>query len=278
FQDVQDTKGLDLFSWNPCTQFTEGDCSNVAVRLLWLRCFALVTVLSRANSDICTKTSACSCTYSDGSTVDLSPLDSSGGTPRFYDVLDDQRVDMFSWNPCTPFSEGSCNNVAVCQKRTFIPNPEYYSLGDQNSAVFANDNTGKPTLSYKAVQGGVSRTSIITLTCEQQTDGILLAAGEKEPTKYYMELKSKYACPKVGPTVTPTTQHGGGNETKGGLSIGTVLFLSEKNPGAKLFQIFLSGAKYLALLKMAYCLSFGRVGDLITQKCDGFKDCAKEDE
>ncbi|KAK3591981.1 hypothetical protein CHS0354_031488 [Potamilus streckersoni] len=146
---------------------------------------------------------------------------------------------MFSWNPCTPFSEGSCNNMAVCQKRPFIPMPEYHSLGDQNSAVFASDDTGKLTLSYKAVQEGVSRTSIITLTCEQQTEGILDVAGETQQTKYYMELKSKYACPRVG----PTPQHGG-EEKKGELSVGSVLcivffcLLAVYLAGGIAFQVF----------------------------------------
>lgn len=32
FLDVSDSGGVDLYSWNPCKPFTEGSCSNAAVR------------------------------------------------------------------------------------------------------------------------------------------------------------------------------------------------------------------------------------------------------
>ncbi|KAK3591979.1 hypothetical protein CHS0354_031486 [Potamilus streckersoni] len=112
----------------------------------------------------------------------------------------------------------------VCQIRPEVPSPAYYSLGDQNSATFTTDDMGKLTLSYSAVQGGVRRTSYFTLTCDQLRDGDLFVEGEKQQQAlYYMELKSTYACPKAGPTVTPTPHHGGGIEIKEGLSIGSLL-------------------------------------------------------
>ncbi|XP_046573459.1 uncharacterized protein LOC124281533 [Haliotis rubra] len=100
----------------------------------------------------CEKVSACSCESEDG-TVDLSPL-AHKGTPRFLDVQS-ETGDKVSWNPCLPFTEGNCTDVAVCQFR-HIFQKEYYNLGNQDSAAFSVVD-GSLRLTYSAFTRGSSR-------------------------------------------------------------------------------------------------------------------------
>ncbi|XP_064613849.1 uncharacterized protein LOC135477612 isoform X1 [Liolophura sinensis] len=173
-------------------------------------------------ADDCTKISACSCKNSQG-TIDLSPLDSGGGDPKFKDIQSsDAGGNSFSWNPCTPFSEGdgTCTNVAACQVQPGSP-PSYFSTGTQDSATFATDpSSGVLTLQYSATTD-VTRTTYVTLTCDQSQDpGQVTATGE-DPTiqaEYNMEYTGKYACPTSNPP-SPTPSGGGG----GGLSVGSIL-------------------------------------------------------
>ncbi|XP_071101955.1 uncharacterized protein [Haliotis cracherodii] len=145
----------------------------------------------------CEKISACSCKSEDG-IVDLSAL-AERGKPRFMDVQS-ETSDKVSWNPCLPFTEGDCKDVAVCQVRN-IHLPEFYNLGNQESATFRVVN-GSLHLSYSAdtlnPKGeNTLRSSNITLICDKtQNPGILTSKGEVPlgSGRFLMTLRSVAAC------------------------------------------------------------------------------------
>ncbi|XP_067650656.1 uncharacterized protein [Haliotis asinina] len=156
----------------------------------------------------CVKKSSCSC-MGDNGMVDLSPLAKNGG-PQFKDISA-TTGDQFSWNPCTPFTENDCKNVAACQIQNINP-PAYFNIGTQDSAKFQVKN-GVLTLTYSAttflgseLEDGFTRTAIITLVCDKTVEGTLKATGEKpaKSGKYLMTLTSKYACESSGSDVPGT--------------------------------------------------------------------------
>ncbi|CAG2193102.1 unnamed protein product [Mytilus edulis] len=123
----------------------------------------------------------------------------------------DSNADMYSWNPCQPFNEGDCMDVAVCNVHNNIPNASYFTLGDQDSAVFST--SGKVTkLTYiYAGTGGAQRSAEITLTCDKDKEGFLDVKGEIPlgSGEYFFELQTKYACVDLG-----------------GISIGTIILIA----------------------------------------------------
>ncbi|XP_048247816.1 uncharacterized protein LOC125377817 [Haliotis rufescens] len=170
----------------------------------------------------CKKTTACSC-MGDNGMIDLSPLASNGGA-RFKDISATSG-DQFSWNPCKPFTEKGCKNVAACQIQNANP-PAYFSIGTQDSAKF-QVNKGALTLTYSAdtflgtgpeLAPNFLRSAIITLVCDKSVEGTLKAVGEKpaKSGKYLMTLTSKYACESTGGTVTVTYS----------LSVGSILVIA----------------------------------------------------
>ncbi|XP_067649413.1 uncharacterized protein [Haliotis asinina] len=154
----------------------------------------------------CEKISACSCESEDG-IVDLSPL-AHNGNPRFLDVQS-ETGDKVSWNPCLPFTEGNCTDVAVCQFR-HIAQKEYYSLGNQDSAAFSVVD-GSLRLSYSAFTRGPTgvgfRSTSITLICDNsQNPGILTSKGEVPVGSghFEMTLRSFAACAAIKPGLGAT--------------------------------------------------------------------------
>ncbi|VDI50718.1 Hypothetical predicted protein [Mytilus galloprovincialis] len=164
------------------------------------------------SEDSCKKTSSCSCKFSNGAAINLNQLSNTDQTPRFEDQPDpDSNADMYSWNPCQPFNEGDCMDVAVCNVHNNIPNASYFTLGDQDSAVFST--SGKVTkLTYiYAGTGGAQRSAEITLTCDKDKEGSLDVKGEIPlgSGEYFFELQTKYACVDLG-----------------GISIGTIILIA----------------------------------------------------
>ncbi|CAH1238353.1 M6PR [Branchiostoma lanceolatum] len=153
----------------------------------------------------CDTIDSCSCTMSDGSgVVNLRPLVS--GTPTYKDYSATQVPDdyLYSWSPCTPFTEAgsddpaSCTNVAVCQvsKDATVS----YGLGTQDSAAFTvtSDPVLGQTLNlvYTMPQGG--RVAGVTLQCSKGATTFSVT-GEVTTGAYAFELSSPCACPGAGP-------------------------------------------------------------------------------
>ncbi|XP_035688270.1 uncharacterized protein LOC118423997 isoform X1 [Branchiostoma floridae] len=153
----------------------------------------------------CDSIDSCSCTMSDGSgVVNLRPLVS--GNPTYKDYTATQVPDdyLYSWSPCTPFSEAgsddpdSCTNMAACQvaKDGTIS----YGLGTQDSAAFTV--TSDPVLGqtvnlvYTMPQGG--RVAGVILQCTQGATKFSVN-GEITVGAYSFQLSSPCACPGAGP-------------------------------------------------------------------------------
>ncbi|XP_070565874.1 cation-dependent mannose-6-phosphate receptor-like isoform X2 [Ptychodera flava] len=158
----------------------------------------------------CAKKSSCSCTFSNGSWIDLQALGYKDGTARFPDTPASGETFLYSYNPCYPFSivgADNCKDVAMCQTGQ-AGQTAYYDLGDQNSAKFI-ENAGKLAIQYAGVTGGITRTSTVNLVCGQgETTFIAFGEDQEQPTFYNFELKSPECCAKAGSS---------------GLSAGTIL-------------------------------------------------------
>ncbi|XP_019623690.1 PREDICTED: uncharacterized protein LOC109469593 [Branchiostoma belcheri] len=196
-----------LYSWNPCTPFTEGPAGD---------------------QDSCTDAAACQISKDQSNFFGLGTHDSaqfaadtdpdSGGlvvsvvyqaasSGRYKDYIATQTTDdyLYSWNPCAPFSEvgsgdpdESCTNVAACQvaKDGSIS----YGLGTQDSASFTvtdDPDMGQTlTLVYQMPEGG--RVSGVILECTQGAT-TFSAIGEVTVGAYSFQLSSPCACPGAGP-------------------------------------------------------------------------------
>ncbi|CAH1790282.1 unnamed protein product [Owenia fusiformis] len=174
----------------------------------------------------CTSQSnSCKCETPQG-TIDLSPLASNDhNNPAFRDQPAPGTIDLFSWNPCYNFNEGSVQNVAVCQVQG---GGAFFSLGTQESATFMTDQTKGLQIRYTADTLGSNtlRTSYVQLICNKDIDKQFTATGESPPAsaQYYMAIESKYACPQGAPPPPVTTPRPSpGPSTPGGISIGTIL-------------------------------------------------------
>ncbi|PFX22023.1 Cation-dependent mannose-6-phosphate receptor [Stylophora pistillata] len=90
-------------------------------KLLQYVCFCLVVFVQNvgAVTSSCKKLDDCSCRTNDGKTLDLKPVDKDPG-PRFTGIKDNSGTTgyTFSWNPCTPFSQGTkCEDTLLRQKQ-----------------------------------------------------------------------------------------------------------------------------------------------------------------
>ncbi|XP_067649953.1 cation-dependent mannose-6-phosphate receptor-like [Haliotis asinina] len=220
------------------------------------------TILSVCNStELCHKVSSCSCRNSEG-LIDLSPLAKTDNTPAFSDLLDSPGYYKYSWNPCHPFTEGTCIGVAGCQQDT--DSGDFTSIGKQDSALFINDVTDGLQIQY--TDG--AKTLFVTLNCNKTETGKLDVKGENPPRskQYYLTLHSKYAC--------PATEGGGEN---GPVSIGTIVVIAISGcviiyiVGGVIFQKFVrkaSGAELLPNYNFWYSV-FGTIhtGFLFVFRC-----------
>ncbi|KAK7109085.1 hypothetical protein V1264_013193 [Littorina saxatilis] len=171
----------------------------------------------------CTQDGPCKCT-SDKGTLDLTPIT---GNPPFSDQSDSSGSWLFSYSPCTPFTEGSmeCTNVAACQVSADMS--QTYPTGTVDSATFGQGSDGSTQVTYASTDSsGTTRTTIVTLTCDETADpGTLNVVGEdpNNAAHYDMTLTSKHACfsgSGPGPGPGPNPGPGGGSD---GLSVGSIL-------------------------------------------------------
>eukprot|EP00058_Branchiostoma_floridae_P009667 XP_002595155.1 hypothetical protein BRAFLDRAFT_67950 [Branchiostoma floridae] len=163
-----------LYSWSPCTPFSEAgsddpdSCTNMAA--------CQVAKDGTISYGLGTQDSAAFTVTSDpvlGQTVNLVYTMPQGGRYKDYTATQVPDDYLYSWSPCTPFSEAgsddpdSCTNMAACQvaKDGTIS----YGLGTQDSAAFTV--TSDPVLGqtvnlvYTMPQGG--RVAGVILQCTQ---------------------------------------------------------------------------------------------------------------
>ncbi|XP_046551547.1 uncharacterized protein LOC124261282 [Haliotis rubra] len=156
------------------------------VVLLWL---VFATCKSRVDSDW-TQTGPCTCQSDDG-VIDLTPLALNNGTPAFNHHTDLLGQDVFSWNPCVPFTQAACQDAAVCK---YSGNKAGVVVGTQQSARFVSDVVEGLSLQYSHGEVAVS----IKLKCVHETKpDVLWITGQVSGSgPYVMTLFSKHACLK----------------------------------------------------------------------------------
>ncbi|CAF1188243.1 unnamed protein product [Rotaria sordida] len=100
--------------------------------------------------------------------------------------------ELYSYNPCHPFTQSSCKNVAACQ--TFASDEKTaYSLGTQNSLQWKFAPSQEyPTLIYKTTE----RTLHVDLQCLSSGEPDKLEVHGQDPKTglYNMTLSSKCVC------------------------------------------------------------------------------------
>lgn len=201
--------------------------------------FLLLQLICSCVGFNCLKEHSCKCKLDDGTVIDLSPIGSKTGEPKFKNVPDAGAGDVWSYNPCHSFTENSCSDVASCQ----IRNGAGFNAGTQDSAVFKFDEQNGMALVYSATTEGVLRTTYVYLQCEQNEDGALNVLGEITPDgNYYMYLSSKYACPtEDGSSAGPGSSSG----LSGGsiLLIIVIVFIFVYLVGGMVFQTVLRKAE-----------------------------------
>ncbi|XP_060594556.1 uncharacterized protein LOC132748874 [Ruditapes philippinarum] len=164
--------------------------------LIILKCLVMIISNCSAQEGTCTKVSSCKCTYQDGAIVDLTPLANTDGSARYSDKAGSVATTLYSWNPCNSFTEGTCQDVAVCQLQEDLPPVIYESLGSQDSAKFTTDDQGQLAIQYSAEKQGVLITTLISLLCDSNSADTLTVTDErKQEAKYFLELSSPHCCP-----------------------------------------------------------------------------------
>lgn len=170
----------------------------------------------------CTQDGLCKCKFDDGSgTVDLSPIGRNDGTPLMQDQFAPDTY-AYSFNPCYPFTEGTCVNAAACQYDS--NNNVYYNIGDSSKVTLSYD--GLNVIGEYMSDDG-ARSSKVTFQCDPNVDPPTdTANGETSTTVYEFTIVSKYACPQGGgnPGTTSSPPSGGGSGSDG-ISPGTILII-----------------------------------------------------
>ena len=115
---------------------------------------------------------------------------------------------VFSWNPCNPFSfpagqtTSTCGNVALCQIPQSAPKGTLYNLGKQDTATFTKDKGGVHLSYASSSQGGRFYTANIILKCNKTLQQSVLDVDSIQPfvsnatktTVFSFILNSKYSC------------------------------------------------------------------------------------
>ncbi|XP_067650236.1 uncharacterized protein [Haliotis asinina] len=156
------------------------------VVLLWL----VFAVCKSQEGSNWTQTGPCSC-QSDEGVVDLTPLALNNGTPAFSHLADLRGKDLFSWNPCIPFTQAACKDAAICK---YSGKQDGVVVGTQQSARFVHDLVEGLSLEYSHGEVAVS----IKLKCahEAKPDALWITGQVSGSGPYVMTLFSKHACVK----------------------------------------------------------------------------------
>ncbi|KAK7498647.1 hypothetical protein BaRGS_00010024, partial [Batillaria attramentaria] len=125
--------------------------------------------------------------------IDLSSLGNTDGTPRFKHVKGTMDTWWYSYNPCFPFSEGTCSNAAVCQSDE--SSTMFFQCGDTARASVTTDS-GKPAIKYTNQGSDLERTSTVVIECDQSASSPSFEAlGDTSMGDYHFVLTSVCACP-----------------------------------------------------------------------------------
>lgn len=117
--------------------------------------------------------------------------------PVFKDVTDPQGQYMYSYSPCSAFIEGSgcVTGTSACQAD--ILGNTTIDVGDSKSAYLSLDKSKQGVLTYSKVVGNATKTTQVTLVCNDTDQRNQLTVQGEDPAKlgtYKMKLTGPVAC------------------------------------------------------------------------------------
>ncbi|XP_072179554.1 cation-dependent mannose-6-phosphate receptor-like [Diadema setosum] len=139
----------------------------------------------------------CSCSYSDTTTgtskvFDFTVLGKQSGGPAFPYQGAVQKPDdyVYAYNPCYPFTDGMCTNVAACQKNK--GGTIFYDIGDPNTPAFSVEN-GDIVITYTTSD---ARTSKVYFHCDASAKkkATYIVQGELSTGTYTFTINTCLAC------------------------------------------------------------------------------------
>ncbi|XP_045169768.2 uncharacterized protein LOC123532407 isoform X2 [Mercenaria mercenaria] len=197
-----------------------------------LVCLCLVTYVTCKD---CTLDDECSCTFDDGSgKVDLTSLGNTDDSPRFQDVLYSDEGYYYSYNPCGGFTEGDCQDAAVCVSNQ--DKSEQQQIGDASKAAFKWDDEQNNVIVAYTSGHGVLRLTTVNLKCDPSAcTPTFEPEGEQGAGQFEMTMTTVCACAGMCDASGPT-HCSGKSGSAGGLSGGSILLIA--------LEISLLSAKY----------------------------------
>lgn len=205
--------------------------------ITWREIVLLSIHLICVRGKTCVTESPCKCTFDDNSgTVDLTSIGNTDGSALAQNVAARDGF-MYSFNPCYPFSEGTCTAAAACQidGRKWV----YFNIGDSSSVAFSYD--GSNVIATYIAPDKV-RKSVVTYICDRSaTTPQISVFGETAFTTYGFNVTSRAVCPKGGGTPDP-----GKVTIIIAVSVGTILTIISFS---LLIVYFISGITYQIFFK-----------------------------
>ncbi|KAJ7318622.1 hypothetical protein OS493_037791 [Desmophyllum pertusum] len=119
----------------------------------------------------------------------------------------------FSWNPCTPFSDGNCKDVLLCQYNSAGSG---YAIAKKVNSFTENDD-GSITLTYNGiVDGSHTRMAVFKLVCDaNQNPGRFSQFVEEDGTGGLLEYTTTFSSKCVCDEGCPDNPGGNTGETEG---------------------------------------------------------------
>ncbi|XP_054767187.2 uncharacterized protein LOC129274397 [Lytechinus pictus] len=195
----------------------------------------------------CAQTGRCTCTFNDQqkTKVNFGVIGLRNGKPKFdFDSYGQKGAFNYAFNPCYPFSAGTCKDVVSCQNEA--EGPKHWDLGNPDPVSWETLPQGTIRVTYTATQEEDERTSVVSYVCDQTAiNEPTFAVISEAPTRTYnMEVRTCAACsPAVQgcPTEVPSAPSSG--LTGGGIvciifTVLVVVYIA----GGILFQVFAKGA------------------------------------
>ncbi|XP_047507977.1 uncharacterized protein LOC125051595 [Pieris napi] len=176
-----------------------------------LICFSIISTIIGAQ-DVCVKKGPCTCEYSNGTGIDLSPaVKATFYTTQTYELRmagAEYALTTYFFHPCfdvTPSvnstNPGGCNSpLSLCRQTThfnynatiqgFLSDGGLYEkMGDTNGSTFSAD--GK-----SIIYSNIPSSTIVMLVCAQ-SEGELNVFSLMDPNKIALAFYSRHACLKV---------------------------------------------------------------------------------
>ncbi|XP_064648499.1 uncharacterized protein LOC135500779 [Lineus longissimus] len=179
-----------------------------------LFCLSLA-YLQFVTSKTCVKKSSCRCEYDDGSgAIDFSSLGLTSGEPLIKDQVNTLNSNLYSYNPCHPFTEGDCKEVAACEVAVdpFSGVATYTDIGLQEDSDFLSENE-QTAIRYTTGSGIVTQSIVLLICDETQTGTAQFEVVSSSFSSDTFSLKHACMCPgKCSPEAAAV-----------GLGIGSVL-------------------------------------------------------